>query len=846
MNNFVQLSSKTFFTDFYTNFIEHNDSLDSTLIVCHSSKGFGIESKNESWIWRFFRWMTTTTYDLESHAFTILQLAESLDSRSASAAELASASKVCSALKSVFMHPYNKDESKIWEEYITGYERISHNLLIEAAAKQKISPLLLACREGRFSEALYFVKKNGVALDAHSFIDQLVEHSDKEKVTLKLIQAGATHSKITTEKAHWLRIAMQHKAYDVVDKMIALEALAEMDNAQARQLLSQAIAQEQSKLALMIISKGVDVLGEIDNTQGSFLHLACQNELVDVVKALLEKGVSLFHTNKNKQTALHVASEVLHGELVMLLMSKGADLSLRDAKGILPLNAPYELFEDDSVEVGEFYQVIFLEFPAVQQFLQVHDRTGLEAYLLGNIEDLLEEMGPKLFFELAVMLQYEPLAKALVTHISKDEFVQIVAELSKKYTRHTMAMIEYAPYIKNSAHYNLGVQNIVVDKPEGMIQLRKYLHLFDALNTTDETSDDFFDLEQLRSDNGKDISREVLRKNFVIMLNRIIFRERYDGKMPAQGADSFNLFYETIENALENVRIKLAQMKRACDPRFAKEVKSEELQLRRTDYIKTMHFVFRELLGAMKHCPGRYYNTSIKVYLKVCKNVVLSFPDEVYRGLGEFRQILIEGWLGEAQRTNQAHNVNNDNYVLRYYGKKYGLPGSSIMAAYADPYGGVPLEQVDKMIDERYTPAALIDGWLFPLIAQSDHFAAWCKTIVPKDWQKEKYEPIYKRLKELERTYTARSEIISFLQGHDIVHNPKLSYEESVREDCDHSYISTQLYDENTGKLKHVALCDILVRLQIVSSCFEEDKLLVPSDISLGSFVSAIKRFVGI
>jgi ankyrin repeat protein len=67
------------------------------------------------------------------------------------------------------------------------------------------------------------------------------------------------------------------------------------------------------------------------------IHQACHNGHTNVVKLLLDRGVSSLETNGAGQTILHVACAKGHINMVRMLLHRGLDMEQKDYSGMSPL-----------------------------------------------------------------------------------------------------------------------------------------------------------------------------------------------------------------------------------------------------------------------------------------------------------------------------------------------------------------------------------------------------------------------------------------------------------------------------------------------------------------------------
>ena len=92
------------------------------------------------------------------------------------------------------------------------------------------------------------------------------------------------------------------------------------------------------------LSRGADV-DAMTPDQTTSLMIACLQENVDmaIVEALLDNGADIDHQNIDRNTALHWAVMNDDLNLVKLLISRGADISIEDYKHRTPLELAREM-----------------------------------------------------------------------------------------------------------------------------------------------------------------------------------------------------------------------------------------------------------------------------------------------------------------------------------------------------------------------------------------------------------------------------------------------------------------------------------------------------------------------
>ena len=98
------------------------------------------------------------------------------------------------------------------------------------------------------------------------------------------------------------------------------------------------LEQDQIKRLEFAVEKGLEVHPEKEyDNDTPILLWACRHNSVKVVKALLEKGADLTATNREYETALHIAVDSNNIEMVKLLVQYGADVNAEAILRTTPL-----------------------------------------------------------------------------------------------------------------------------------------------------------------------------------------------------------------------------------------------------------------------------------------------------------------------------------------------------------------------------------------------------------------------------------------------------------------------------------------------------------------------------
>jgi ankyrin repeat protein len=87
-----------------------------------------------------------------------------------------------------------------------------------------------------------------------------------------------------------------------------------------------------------IISENPDRINQIDEDGNSFLHLAVRAGNADIVKFLISKGADVNIKDIYGQTPIQIAPHIGNAEVVIQLVSKGAEINIKNSIGRTPLH----------------------------------------------------------------------------------------------------------------------------------------------------------------------------------------------------------------------------------------------------------------------------------------------------------------------------------------------------------------------------------------------------------------------------------------------------------------------------------------------------------------------------
>lgn len=228
---------------------------------------------------------------------------------------------------SPLMSDYESDWSQMHDAAFNGRiltlrRLISQGLSVNLNTLDRVSPLHAACTQGHTACAKLLLE-NGANIDSPTVHGQtaLAEacargHGDCASL---LLQHGATPN----------------------------------GNSLASSPIHRAAAKDHWECIEQLVQFGADVDQHIDQS-GSPINIACKHQQLSTVRKLLQLGANV-NSVVSGESALHTAARLSCPEIVSTLLEHGADHSLRDPQGKLPLELapPHSLVAQLLKQVGE-------------------------------------------------------------------------------------------------------------------------------------------------------------------------------------------------------------------------------------------------------------------------------------------------------------------------------------------------------------------------------------------------------------------------------------------------------------------------------------------------------------
>lgn len=548
--------------------------------------------------------------------------------------------------------------------------------------------------------------------------------------------------------------------------------------------------------SLRLIEQGADVNITFDTDEDkkiSLLHEAVSNNQKKLAELLLKKGINVNVQTDAGNTPLHIACKKLDSEMILWLLERGANPAIKNKKRTIAS----ETMIGPNDTINEQQKTALRElFCDCEVFCHVLD--GASTY--PNLSKALCEQADRLVgdippFQLVLFLQDNPLAESVAELYTREAYFKEVEDFAKRFPLVDVSFLEAAPYGIKRPHLQRGQLDDKVEVPKQNVPLHRLLDFLEILPESD---------------------REPTRASLQEMIRKVEAKEAFLGT-PRQGSAALKEYYLTIQHALQNIIIKLGELKvqkSAQLPFFAKEV-------------------LQELKRASGFCGGQYLTQPVLLYLKVYKGITFSKEDKIFRVLAESRGLLAEGLFG-----SDWQGVHSFNNFMRKKGKELGIPGHKMIASFDDQYVG-DFMNADDLEDEFILLYVMkIKDLILPRIVDSelrDEYVDWHKDHVPTTFRQEHFDSLVQKVNKCK----TRNEQVALLKEHEIELQPEQNPEVVIRQEQISAYFSEVVYDMNTGKPKPFALIDMLLGIGALSSVFKEDnepKTYVRTEVNQGWF----------
>jgi ankyrin repeat protein len=237
--------------------------------------------------------------------------------------------------------------AEAWDvEEIQRLVRECHDVNVEG--KKARTPLFHAVRQRDVHTASLLLEHGANTNDGNCLVlSQAVKHDDTKMVRL-LLKHGAYPSQESTCKGA-VRQAIFKTNGPLLEMLLQAHPIATMSETENRDLMRNfflAVGRDWEEGVLMMLDNGVpiDVVNEYSGRTA--VLEATENGLVSVIEQLLGSGASLNETDKEGQTALHLAAEGStdrHALVMDRLIEAGADIEARNGRGETPLHRAFDL-----------------------------------------------------------------------------------------------------------------------------------------------------------------------------------------------------------------------------------------------------------------------------------------------------------------------------------------------------------------------------------------------------------------------------------------------------------------------------------------------------------------------
>ncbi len=539
---------------------------------------------------------------------------------------------------------------------------------------------------------------------------------------------------------------------------------------------------------------------------------AVSSNLIESVKALIERHANLHTTDAQKNTALHRAFLLGNPAMVRVLLrcvdpqstNVWKQTALQSLLNTHPDALPYRNIDD--AHIPAFLETLFKQdlpearTPAREMLFTI---TG------GKVPPV-----PLDIVEMAFLLNHPDLNAALWKDIGTHSFLTACAHLEQRYHRDSVLQFMMMPFNIDPFHFGMGGESAPVP-PLGTQNppLKTFLKLFDNLNFYNPSAPHYVDASAWWRDSTT--NREVLPREKAIKqlrgqlktgIKNISNRVRFAG-VPVVNTGQW---FDRIDLLLKHILITLEKKN---DP-------------------ATTLSTLKELRSSFQHCATAYTTAAVNLYERLCFNIDPTQRDIAFlRALATHRRRCFD----EALNLVHDREIHHGHKALIVLGPELGIQGHKEEAQYQDPgyRGDCRPAAVREAFYARYTPYSILDWLLQALKANTDSirdpYIDLHKHFMPSNWQQDRYGPVLDQLQHLEeeRDLTKRKTAIDeLLAKHDIVMGYRQPQPRSqdlalarkaVEEDRFNEYLGAAVFDEQ-GKFRPQAAVYLLSCMHTIRS----------------------------
>ncbi|MCE5295067.1 MAG: ankyrin repeat domain-containing protein [Chlamydiales bacterium] len=624
--------------------------------------------------------------------------------------------------------------------------RYAHEFLRAQSTLLEANPVQVACQNGNLLAAV-----------------ELLEQSDCIKHT------KGYHTEL-------LKVAYENNKLALCRKLIQegadpLAAFTNKCQELCTDFLFDAITDGLEDVALILVEAGANLQ---HRKQGKLaLHLAASAGFLPLLQKMIAKGVNINATDDVANTPLHYAVRALQRETALLLLQNGADVARLNAENVCAFYLADE--HPDKAAVADFYSQVLAEFaPSKERLLQ----DGISGFLASCKETpgtyIRGLHGPNPLV-IALLFQDMGLAEIIAEQMNMSRYLTYFKKLQSKYPFSDCSALQFCTLQLDRSHFQKRTPELELKAPSRDVSLNE---LLDFVTAPVKVA-------------GKLYTKTEVSKLVRAFIDRIIGKADLPGLMNSDITKK-NQFYEKLlqDLCLKNCIISLKDAPNAS---------------KLADVVR----VIIELeLG--EHCAGRYFGILTKLTRSVCTPLQLTFEDEVYLMLAEFRELVLEQCVDPQKDSNR----NDYNDLLTKLGAELNIPGFDSCLYFQDLHGHSVVNTARELFFRYYTPTSIIKNCLEPAIKHNapfrQKFEEWMLQQIPNDWGNALSNSL---LVIQARDGTTDEDIRLWLRKNGVaILDGAVNYEEAIQSARRAAYLRMEVYDEDNN-VRPLALGRLLARL---------------------------------
>ena len=153
---------------------------------------------------------------------------------------------------------------------------------------------------------------------------------------MNITKSNKTQPDLMHQSKSFLVISTNYQLENLYNLLIKNPQLINSKDQKDETFLSYAIKRKNEEQAELIVTSPILDLTYQDTNGNSYLHLAIINQMENIARILVEKGININIINNDGNTALHFAYSTGDIKIISFLIENNAALKIKNNDGLIP------------------------------------------------------------------------------------------------------------------------------------------------------------------------------------------------------------------------------------------------------------------------------------------------------------------------------------------------------------------------------------------------------------------------------------------------------------------------------------------------------------------------------